>query len=527
MSIRKRCFLLCAVMLFGASTAQAVDFNGTGVGAIPDNNPTGLTISFNATSFTQQVGDVRLQLTLTHSYVRDLTATLVSPSGVSRLVVFGRTGLRVTAPGGEANLSGTYVFSDAGKDFWATATPLTGVAAVVPPGTYRTSRGTRGLPVVSPDNAGGCVTSLAGAFLGLSAADASGVWTLNIADLQATDTGSVTAAVLSLAALPDIIARSGFEVAPIGTCTRSPLDFTGSGRSSYVVVRNTGGGPTGAITWFVKDNDLAGAGAETNFIHGTASDFFLSGDWDGDGFADAGVYRSGTPSLYIIRLSSRPTRPLTVPFGLSGDDPQIVDDFNGDGLTDFVVFRAGASAGNVSRTLMLLNNSQVTRDFVTGVNGNFPLSGDYTGDGAADIGVQSNAGGGIAGFTLFNGLSGGPEGAFTFGTPTDVIVDGNHSGNATDDVTVIRSSGGFILWNTRDGATGVAQPQVSLGNSATDFVLGGDFDGDGLHDYATWRPSATVGQSKFIVRRSSSPATPIEVFFGQNGDYPVGNHRTH
>lgn len=525
MDLRSTFFALLAALLPCAPIAHAIDYPGTGVGAIPDNNATGLTISFNAAGFGQQVGDVRLQLTMTHTFVRDLTATLTSPSGVSRLIVFGRVGLRTTGAGGSADLSGTYAFSDSGKDFWATAAPLAN-AAIIPPGNYRTSTGAAGT-VGQTNNYGGCQTSLTGAFLALSAADASGTWTLNIADLQAGDNGNVTAATLSLSPLPDIVSRNGFEVAPLGVCTKTALDFTGSGRASYVVVRNTGGGPTGAITWFIKDNDLAGVGVETSFVHGISGDFFLTGDWDGDGIADAGVWRAGAVGQFIIRLSSRPTRPLTLPFGTSGDDPTIVDDFNGDGLTDFVVFRPGATSGAVSRTLMLLNNSTVQRDFATGVNGSFPLSGDYNGDGAADIGVQSNAGGGNAAFQLFNGLSGTPEGSFTFGTPTDVIVDGNHSGNAVDDVTVIRASSGNILWNTRDGSTGIAQTQVTHGLSASDFVLGGDYDGDGLDDHAVWRASATPGQSKFVIRRSTLPATPLEVFFGLQGDYPIGNVRTH
>lgn len=522
MGLRTGFIALLALVLFGASTVRAVDFPGTGVGPIPDNNPAGLTISFNAASFPFQVGDVRLQLTMTHSFVRDLKVTLISPSGVSRLVIFSRIGLRTTAGGGSADLSGTYTFSDVGKDFWATASPLGG-AAIVPPGNYRTSTGGAGI-VGNSNDYGGCYTSLAGAFFALTAADAAGVWTLNVADRDGGSTGSVSAAVLSLSPLPDVISRNGFEVAPLGTCKRSTLDFTGIGRSSYVVARSGGSGTP--ITWFVKENDIQGFGTESNFQHGLGEDRLVTGDWDGDGITDAGVWRNGTPGLFIVRLSSRPSRPLTVPFGLSGDDPRIVDDFNGDGLTDFAVFRAGATAGAVSRTLIRLSSTFVDRDFITGLAGSFPCSGDYDGDGAADIGVQRNAGGGNASFQLYSGLSGATMGAaFLFGAPSSFIVDGNHSGNAVRDITVANTSGASIIWDTRDGAGGVAQPTVTLGVS-TDFPLYGDYDGDGLDDYATWR-SGTAGQSKFIVRRSTSPAIPIEVFFGQNGDVPVGFTRVH
>lgn len=510
-----------------SSGAGAIDFTGAGVGAIPDNDPAGINITFNAAVFTQQVGGVTLRLDITHTYVRDLKATLTSPSGVATLAIFSRVGQRATALGGSANLAGVYTFSDLGADFWATAAPLP-TTSNVPPGTYRTS--TSGVVLVDgfTNDHGGCFTSLAGAFLGLSAADASGTWTLNIADVVAVDTGTVNSAVLSLSALPDSIFRNSMEIASRGTCKSAFLDFTGTGRTDYVTRRNTGGGPNGATTWFVKNNDgTVGGGAETSFEHGINSDTPVSGDWDGDGISDAGAWRPGTPGQYIIRLSSRPTRPFTLPFGLSGDNPTIVDDFNGDGVTDFAVYRAGANAGAVSHTLIKLSSTFVDRDFVTGENGVYPCSGDYNGDGVADIGVLSNGGGGMASFRLFDGLAGSQFSTFTFGAPTDTIVDGNFTGNFLDDMTLIKGVSGFIQWTSRDGATGAIQSTVAFGASATDLALTGDYDGDGLDDYATWQASAMAGQSKFTVRLSSTPGQSIEVFFGANGDYPVANSRTH
>lgn len=518
--------VLFSVCVF-SSGAGAVDYPGVGVGAIPDNNPAGINITFDAATFNQQVGGVSLRLGINHTYVADLKIKLTSPSGVSSLVIFSRVGRRSTGGGGSSNLAGVYTFSDLGADFWATAAPLAS-ASNIPPGAYRTSTGGVDLVGGGTNDHGGCFTSLAGAFLGLNPVDASGTWTLNIADVVSGDIGTASSAVLSLTPVPDSISRNGFEIASRGTCKSASFDFTGTGRSDYVTLRNTGGGPSGAVTWFVKSNDgTPGGGAETSFLHGIATDFFVSGDWDGDGISDAAIWRPGAPGLYILRLSTRPSRPFALPFGLTGDDPKIVDDFNGDGITDFAIYRAGATTGAVSHTLIKLSSTFVDRDFITGENGAFPCSGDYNGDGAADIGVQNNAGGGVASFRLFDGLAGGQFATFALGTPTDVIVDGNFTGDFVDDMTVIRGVGGVIQWTSRNGSTGVTQATVPFGNSATDFVLTGDYDGDGLDDYSTWRPSTTPGQSKFTLRLSTAPATPIDVFFGANGDYPVANFRTH
>jgi hypothetical protein len=35
---------------------------------------------------------------------------------------------------------------------------------------------------------------------------------------------------------------------------RAVIDFTGNGRTDFALVRNTGGGPTGAITWYVENS---------------------------------------------------------------------------------------------------------------------------------------------------------------------------------------------------------------------------------------------------------------------------------
>lgn len=141
--------------------------------------------------------------------------------------------------------------------------------------------------------------------------------------------------------------------------------------------------------------------------------------------------------------------------------------------------------------------------------------------------IQSNAGGGAARIRIFSGISGALINDFNFGTPTDVLVTVTHSGSQVADLTAVRGVSGAINWTTRDTVTGIGQPTVILGASATDFVISGDYDGDGIDDYAVWRPSVTAGQSKFIVRRSSAPVTPSELFFGQNGDLPIANGRSH
>jgi hypothetical protein len=53
------------------------------------------------------------------------------------------------------------------------------------------------------------------------------------------------------------------------------IDFTGDGQTDFTVVRNTGGGPTGAITWFVQRNGERLPRAVVDFTGNGMTDFAL------------------------------------------------------------------------------------------------------------------------------------------------------------------------------------------------------------------------------------------------------------
>ena len=515
--------LVAFVSICTLRVGQAADFAGSGLGAIPDNNVVGIPINFSVSGITPAVGSVRLRLGISHVYAGDVVATLRSPGGVSSLIILGRVGLGIgqTSPtfGAAADFSGVYEFADdASLDLWSVAAATT----TIPPGKYRTS----GLGIGSTRH-GGCTTSLAGAFNGLTGAQANGLWTLTVADRQGGDIGSVTSALLSVSPAPDIFS-TGFDSVLRGNCQKARMDYTGSGRTSYVLVRNTGGGPGGAITWTIQGNDGTTTGPIQSFVLGTASDTFSDADYDGDGITDAMVWSATAPGRFTIRRSSRPTdAAVVVNLGQVGDDPTHSGDYDGDGRDDLAVHRAGATVGVASHTYIQLTGGAL-RDLVTGENGAFASAGiDHTGDRKADVAIQANAGGGAASFRIYDGTTGSIATSFNFGTPADIVVLGNHVGNAQGDATTARGVSGMINWTTRDGQTGVGQPTVILGSSETDFALSGDYDGDGLDDYAVWRLSATPAMSKFIVRPSSNTAITVEVPLGENGDYPVANNRTH
>jgi hypothetical protein len=301
------------------------------------------------------------------------------------------------------------------------------------------------------------------------------------------------------------------------------LDYNGDHKTDYAVVRNVGGGSGGQVRWFINYNGVAGP--TLGYDWGISTDFFVSGDFDGDGKDDVTVYRPGAATVaafYILNSSNFTAR--VEPFGQTGDDPTIVNDYNGDGKDDVAVYRAGASAGQQSFWYYRTVAGGPVAYVPWGVNGDFPNPGDFDGNGSADFQVQRPTAGAGVFWTLLS--TGATQPQFAFGTSSDLLLPGDYDGDGKTDVCVARGSGGNIIWYYRPSTTGGAVGPITWGLSATDFPTQGDYDGDGRTDFAVWRPSATPGQSAFWVRSVATGAVNTQPF-GQQGDYPVANYNSH
>lgn len=308
------------------------------------------------------------------------------------------------------------------------------------------------------------------------------------------------------------------------------VDFNGDGKTDWVTVRNTGGGPGGQESWFVQENTGAGAGATYQFPWGISTDFFVPEDYDGDGKTDYAVWRGGAPGAaawYILQSNGSVVRAEN--YGQTGDDPTVVGDYNNDNKADLAVYRSGALAGDKSFWFYRIaaNGPIFARQW--GQNGDFPAPGDYDGDGSADFVVQRSVGFAGQGAFWMNyaaALPGALSRYVQFGTATDIIVPGDYDGDGKTDLAVTRGSGGAILWFVEPSTALGTFNTFNFGISAADFRAQGDYDGDGKTDIAVWRPNADPTQNFFFVRKSTNGAL-LANEWGQNSDYPVANYNQH
>ena len=119
----------------------------------------------------------------------------------------------------------------------------------------------------------------------------------------------------------------------------APGDYDGDGKADFVIVRDDGNGY--AVFWSFQTT----AGISSAY-YGLASDLIVPGDYDGDGKTDMAVVRWGSGYYqWFYRPSSTgviSAAPAAV-WGVNGADDIVQGDYDGDGKTDFAIFRSASS----------------------------------------------------------------------------------------------------------------------------------------------------------------------------------------
>lgn len=242
--------------------------------------------------------------------------------------------------------------------------------------------------------------------------------------------------------------------------TQSPTDRLGIFRGGFFWLLDVDGN-----TQFAVPPDRAFA------FGGLAGDVPIRGDWNGDGRSKVGIYRSAT-GTFLLDLDgdfafTANDRVVNLGVGTQQGDVPLSGDWNGDGTWEVGLFRQGYF------WILDSNGSGVFEQGVDstfafgGVSGDIPVVGDWDGEGRSKIGLfrqgfywilDRNGNGQLDSVNLQGG-----DAAFPFGgLAGDVPVVGDWSGDMVSKVGVFRA--GF-LWvldkNGNKAFDDATQDQVS------------------------------------------------------------------
>ena len=180
-----------------------------------------------------------------------------------------------------------------------------------------------------------------------------------------------------------------------------------------------------------------------------------------------------------------------------------VNDFDGDGISDYAVFRPSQQAWYI-----LQSSTGTMRAEIFGLSTDIPVAADYDGDGKTDVAMWRSS----DGFWYSRQSSDGAFVARQFGTTGDLPVTGYFDGDSKADLAVFRPGSG--TWWIQDSSTNATRA-VKWG-LATDKLVPQDYDGDGITDIAVYRPGNGIW---YVIK--SSDGSNLYRQFGASEDLPV------
>jgi FG-GAP-like repeat len=239
---------------------------------------------------------------------------------------------------------------------------------------------------------------------------------------------------------------------------------------------------------------------------GLSSDRPAPGDFDGDGITDFSIFRPSNGQWWVMKSSDSTV--FAVQFGASCPensqtpcDITAQADYDGDGKTDAAVFRPTDGTWYI---LPSSGGSYYGEQF--GLATDIPAPADYDGDGKADVGVWRNSN-----TTFYSRNSNNSAlSAVNIGQTSSQPVSGDYDGDGRADYA-IRNGANWIIKRSSNGAVDTIAWQ-----DGADKAVQNDYDGDGKVDIATWKTAGGIWK----ILNSSNGQTRTE-YWGIAEDIPV------
>jgi hypothetical protein len=318
------------------------------------------------------------------------------------------------------------------------------------------------------------------------------------------------------------------------------LDFNGDGKTDFAVTR-FGPTPASPTTWHILPNATPPqphyqfdfgirAGTQPLFSGIFTFDRVLPGDYDGDGKTDFAVWRRGSNQnapqgfFYILQSSNNQLR--SEQFGNTGDNPGIFGDYDGDGKTDLAIYRQGATPGSQNYYWVRKSSDGTifsvpwgVQSAQAGVQGDRAFPGDFDGDGRADFAVvRSNA----TESNVYILYADGRHEAKPIEAPFTFVVPGDYDGDGKTDIATIKSVLNEMVWTIQRSGDGITE-SIRFGVYSQDYPAQGDYNGDGKTDVAVYHKTGifSTDPSYFIVRRPDGSQSVTQ--WGGGGDNSVAS----
>lgn len=290
------------------------------------------------------------------------------------------------------------------------------------------------------------------------------------------------------------------------TAHADPLDPVGG--NTIAVWRPSNG------TWFVL-NRVTGATRSQQW--GTEGDIPVPADYDGDGTTDFAVWRPSTGQWWVINSSNG--QGWVLEWGIAGDVP-VPGHYLNHNAVDIAIWRPSDGTWWLLDTT---TGASYVRQW--GTAGDVPVPGSYhvppPPPPPAFLRYPTPAFAvwrASSGMFFVNDVDSAATSSRRWGEIGDIPVPGDYNSDGVTDFAIWRPSDGMWwiiqsnFWTAPDGGT----VKTAQWGEATDIPVPNDYDGDGKTDVAVWRPS--TGNWHII---KSSDGNVITQQWGTSGDVPV------